>query len=205
MHKLHRGQAPSCLKRHHRTSANDWQKVSPEDKAEIWEALQAMQLDRCAYCESKITALKRHIEHFCLRSRSRTKTFDWLNLFGSCNSQEHCGKHKDNQSFQSADLIKPDIENPEELLLFLADGTVAIRLKLAPGDRHRAEETIRVFNLNAASLINQRRQAVQWYISLTEGKSDLSDMEWQEYIAEELQEVIGHAFITAIRHMLLDG
>jgi uncharacterized protein (TIGR02646 family) len=203
MHKLHRGEAPSCLNRHHRNSGNDWRKVSPEDKTEIWSALQAMQLDHCAYCESKITAPKRHIEHFCLRSHSPKQTFDWLNLFGSCNSQEHCGKHKDNQSFQHTDLIKPDVEDPEMLLLFLSDGTVAIRLNLAPGDRHRAEETIRVFNLNAASLINQRCQAVQGYVSLTEGKSDLSDMEWQEYIAEELQVAVGHAFITAIRHMLL--
>jgi uncharacterized protein (TIGR02646 family) len=203
MHKLDRGEAPSCLNRHYCTSGNNWQKVKPEDRTEIWAALQAMQLDRCAYCESKITAPKRHIEHFCLRSRSPKQTFDWLNLFGSCNSQEHCGKHKDNQSFQPADLIKPDIEDPEKLLLFLSDGTVAIRLNLAPGDRHRAEETIRVFKLNAASLINQRRQAVQGYISLTEGKSDLSDMEWQEYIAEELQEAVGHAFVTAIRHMLM--
>jgi uncharacterized protein (TIGR02646 family) len=203
MHKLDRGEAPSCLNRHHRISGNNWQKVEPEDRTEIWSALQAMQLDRCAYCESKITAPKRHIEHFCLRSRSPKQTFDWLNLFGSCNSQEHCGKHKDNQSFQTADLIKPDVEDPEKLLLFLSDGTVAIRLNLSLGDRHRAEETIRVFNLNAASLINQRRQAVQGYVSLTEGKSDLSDMEWQEYIAEELQEAVGHAFVTAIRHMLL--
>jgi uncharacterized protein (TIGR02646 family) len=67
MHKLHRGEAPSCLNRHHRTSANDWQKVSREDKIEIWEALQVMQIDRCTYCESKITAPKRHIEHFCPR------------------------------------------------------------------------------------------------------------------------------------------
>ena len=58
MHKLHRGAAPVCLERHQRASGNDWEKVSSEDKTKIWEALQAMQLDRCAYCESKITAPK---------------------------------------------------------------------------------------------------------------------------------------------------
>jgi uncharacterized protein (TIGR02646 family) len=203
MHKLPRGQAPSCLKQHHRNSGNDWQKVSSEDKTEIWEALQAMQLDRCAYCESKITAPKRHIEHFCLRSLYPNKTFDWLNLFGSCNNQQHCGKHKDNQSFQPTDLIKPDVEDPEKLFLFLSDGTVVIRYNLAPGDQHRAEETIRVFNLNAASLINQRRQAVQGYLSLAEEQSLLSDTEWQQYISDELQAATGHAFVTAIRHILM--
>ena len=209
MHKLHRGETPSCLKRHHCASGNDWQNVSPEDKAEIWKALQAMQLDRCAYCESKITALKQHIEHFCQRSLFPKKTFDWSNLFGSCNDQEHCGKHKDNkqhvQLYKPADMIKPDEEDPEKLLLFIVDGTVAIRRNLSPGDQHRAEETIRVFNLNAASLKNQRWQAVQGYLSLAEMNSDLSDMEWREYISEELQEAAGQAFVTAIRHMLLDG
>lgn len=208
MHKLHRGEAPSCLKRHHRTSANDWQQVSSEDKTEIWEALQVMQLDLCAYCESKITAPKQHIEHFLPRSRCPQKTFDWSNLFGSCNDREHCGKHKDNkqqvQSYQPADLIKPDEEEPENLLLFVFDGTVAIRHNLAPEDKHRAEETIRVFNLNAASLKNQRRQAVQGYLSIAEDRSELSDIEWQEYINSELQEAARHAFVTAIGHMLME-
>jgi uncharacterized protein (TIGR02646 family) len=202
MHKLDRGEAPSCLQRHHRTSDNDWQKVSREDKTEIWKALQAMQLDRCAYCESKITAPKQHIEHFCPRSLFPKKTFDWSNLFGSCNDQEHCGKHKDNKQHKPADLIKPDEEDPEKLFIFLSDGTIAIRLNLAPEDQHRAKETIRVFNLNTASLKNQRWQAVQGYLSIIEEQSVLSNAEWREYIAEELQGAAEQAFVTAIRHML---
>jgi uncharacterized protein (TIGR02646 family) len=207
MHKLHRGEAPSCLKRHHRNSGNDWQEVSSEDKTEIWEALQAMQLDRCAYCESKITAPKQHIEHFRPRSRCPQKTFDWSNLFGSCNDQEHCGKHKDNKqhipSYKPADLIKPDEEDPEKLLLFVVDGTVAIRHDLEE-NQHRVAETIRVFNLNAASLKNRRSQAVQGYLSIAEDRFELSDTEWREYIDDELQVAAGHAFVTAIRHMLME-
>jgi uncharacterized protein (TIGR02646 family) len=208
MHKLHRGEAPSCLKQHHRTSGNDWQKVSSEDKKEIWEALQAMQLDRCAYCESKITAPKQHIEHFRPRNHFSQETFAWSNIFGSCNDQEHCGNHKDNkqyvQSYKPADLIKPDEEDPEKLLLFVADGTVTIRHNLAPENQHRVAETIRVFNLNAPSLKNQRWQAVQGYLSLAEEQSELSHTEWQEYINDELQEATRHAFVTAIRHILME-
>jgi uncharacterized protein (TIGR02646 family) len=203
MHKLHRGTAPSCLNRHYRNSGNDWSKVSVEDKTEIWEALQAMQLDRCAYCESKITDPKKHIEHFRLRSLFPKLTFDWSNLFGSCNNKEHCGKHKDNQQHKPDDLIKPDAEDPEKLLLFVVDGTVTIRSNLAPEDQQRAQETIRVFNLNTASLINQRKQAAQGYVSLSEDKSVFSDAEWREYINDELQEAARQSFVTAIRHMLL--
>jgi uncharacterized protein (TIGR02646 family) len=203
MHKLHRGTAPSCLNRHYRNSGNDWSKVSVEDKTEIWEALQAMQLDLCAYCESKITAPKQHIEHFCLRSRFPKKTFEWSNLFGSCNVKEHCGKHKDNQQHEPTALIKPDEEDPEKLLLFIVDGTVTFRSGLEPEDQQRAKETIRVFNLNTASLKNQRWQAVQGYLSLIEEKSELSDTDWREYIDDELQKAVGQAFETAIRHILI--
>jgi uncharacterized protein (TIGR02646 family) len=123
MHKLHRGTAPSCLNQHYRNSGNDWSKVSAADKTQIWKELQAMQDDLCAYCESKITPPKQHIEHFRLRSRFREKTFEWSNLFGSCNDKEHCGKHKDNQQHEPTDLIKPDEEDPEKLLVFVVDGT----------------------------------------------------------------------------------
>jgi uncharacterized protein (TIGR02646 family) len=203
MHKLHRGTAPSCLKQHHRNSGNDWRKVSATDRTEIWEALQAMQLDHCAYCESKITDPKKHIEHFRLRSLFPKLTFDWSNLFGSCNNKEHCGKHKDNQQHKPDDLIKPDAEDPEKLLLFVVDGNVTFRSDLAPEDQHRAEETIRVFNLNTASLINQRKQAAQGYMSLVEDKSMFSEADWREYINDELQEAARQSFVTAIRHMLL--
>ena len=148
MHKLHRRAAPVCLERHQRTFGNDWQKVSPEDKTKIWEALQVMQLDRCAYCESKITAPKQHIEHFRSRSRFPQETFDWLNIFGSCNDQDHCGKHKDNKQHVQSDLIKPDAEDPEKLLIFVADGTVAIRR-----------------NLSQKTTIGQRRQ-LEYLISM---------------------------------------
>jgi uncharacterized protein (TIGR02646 family) len=208
MHKFDRGEAPLCLQRHHRTSSNDWKKVTSEDKTEIWEALQAIQLDRCAYCENKITISKQHIEHFFPRSRFPQETFAWSNLFGSCNDQRHCGTYKDNknfvQSYEPADLIKPDDEDPEKLLLFVIDGTVAIRCNLAAADQHRAAETIRVFNLNAPSLKNQRRQAVQGYLTPAEDQFELSDTEWLEYIDDELQEANRHAFVTAIRHILIE-
>jgi len=208
MHQLHRGEVPSCLEQHDRTSGNDWKTVSPEDKTRIWEALQAMQLNRCAYCERKITDPKQHIEHFCPRNRFPQETFAWSNIFGSCNNRDHCGKHKDNkqhvQSYEPADLIKPDKEDPEKLLLFVVDGTVAIRHNLSLDDQRRAEETIRVFNLNAASLKNQRLQAVQAYLSLADDQSELSDMDWCEYIKDELQEAARHAFVTAVRHTLTE-
>ena len=208
MHKLHRGEAPSCLDRHNHTSGNDWKKVSREDKTEIWKALNAMQFDRCAYCESKIIDPKKHIEHFFPRGGFPKLTFTWSNIFGSCDNQDHCGKYKDNgphgKYYVPTDLIKPDEEESGELLLFVVDGTVAPRHNLSLDEQRRGEETIRVFNLNAASLKNQRRQAVQGYLKLAEGQSELSEADWKEYISDELRAVTLHAFVTAIQHTLTE-
>ena len=44
-----------------------------------------------------------------------------------------------------------DSENPEDFLQFLPDGNVVPAAGLNPADRHRAEETIRIFNLNGSS------------------------------------------------------
>ena len=104
MHKLNRPEAPDCLSKF--KIGDDWGKVSWQDKDEIWINLKEMQGARCAYCETTII-LERpyrkdsaHIEH--LRQKNKDVypegTFAWSNLFGSCNNEDSCGKHKDNQN-----------------------------------------------------------------------------------------------------------
>ena len=82
MRKLERGPAPACLSRY-RHGANNWKDVSAEDKQEIWQKIDDMQRQRCAYCEGSLRADKRHIEHFRQKGRDPKVTFLWSNLFGS--------------------------------------------------------------------------------------------------------------------------
>jgi uncharacterized protein (TIGR02646 family) len=93
MHILIRGQCPACLHRYQHGRDN-WDAFhrSPEDVQELRAALSAMHSTQCAYCESQ-TGGEWHIEHLWPKGEYPQRTFDWPNLFASCNRKETCGTH----------------------------------------------------------------------------------------------------------------
>ena len=211
MHRLHRdSQAPACLCRYqHGQDKWGMQSPTPVERAEIWEKLNAMQGSRCAYCEVMIASDNRHIEHFRQRNRYPQGTFDWSNLFGSCNRKGTCGDHKDNcGSYDHTVLIKPDQDNPDDFLVFTPDGYVSPRADLTEEQRHRATETIRIFNLNGpeGALRQIRQREVAGYIENAEYwaaiAAEYPEHEWWPQLEEELAETAHLPFATAIRHTL---
>lgn len=209
MHKLIRGAAPQCLTRY-QYGRDNWHRVHSADKAEIWAKLTAMQGQRCAYCEAAITAGQRHIEHFEQRRSQPALTFVWSNLFGSCNNEHSCGKHKDNKAgiYDPADLLKPDIDNPDDYFIFVYDGTIQARENLNEIQQRRALETLRILNLDAehGSLRQQRRRVLSGYLETAENLralcEELSPDAWQQLLEEELVLIAELPFVTAIRHLL---
>jgi uncharacterized protein (TIGR02646 family) len=226
MRKLERGTEPPGLAEKRRQKKKKpglgWADVTQQEKAVIWSALDQMQGGRCAYCECKLEHGKKHIEHFLLRSRHPDAMFDWSNLFGSCNWHDSCGKHKDDQAEEwvGDDLIKPDQDDPEQFLQFFSDGAIRPRIGLTQEQRQRAEETLRVFNLDAEShrLRDRRRQAIAGWLAslqvvqeecqayLTEGlyTEDEAFAEVQEELDKLLSQTADLPFATAIRHTLLN-
>jgi uncharacterized protein (TIGR02646 family) len=175
-------------------------------RSEIWDKLDAMQGQRCAYCEAALFDGDRHIEHFRQRSRYPQGTYDWDNLFGSCNRHNTCGKHKDQCGpYQYTDLIKPDREDPQAFLVFSPDGSVHPRAHLNALDRHRATETIRIFNLNGA-LRRLRYAELSGYLQTAEYFAALAahydESEWWPLLAQELAQSAPLPFATAIKHVL---
>ena len=166
MRKLERGQAPVCLSRY-KYGRDSWEVITQNEsyKDDIWQQLTNMQNAFCAYCESRLHDRKRHIEHFFRRENFPQLTFDWGNIFGSCNEPDSCGNHKDNKAQRGIDLskvCKPDIMNPVKYLLFLSDGNVMPRHGLEPADAEIAENTINVFNLSGSpKLVGKRRAAMR--------------------------------------------
>jgi uncharacterized protein (TIGR02646 family) len=169
-----------------------------------------MQGRRCGYCEADISNGQKHIEHFRQKGLDPTVTFLWSNLFGSCNREDSCGKHKDNRcdAYSSEDLIKPDVEDPERFFLFVSDGTIAVRQGLNVQDRHRATETLRIFNLDAkhGPLRRMRQQAAAGYLQTNEELCALSaeypPEEWQFLLDRELAATAHLPFATTIKHAL---
>ena len=208
MHKLHRDPVPPAGLSNYRPGQHTWGDGTPtqQERQGIWDKLNDMQDHRCAYCEGPISEGHRHIEHFRQRSRYPQGTFAWGNLFGSCNRKGTCGDHKDKCGVYShADLIKPDVEDPEQFLVFDAFGGIAPRSCLQPQEHHRASESIRILALDGA-LQQIRFAEVQGYVQTAEYFANLANQfpqdEWQSLLQEELDNIASLPYATAIRHVL---
>lgn len=211
MHKLARGNAPACLARYQH-GRDTWADVVEADKDEIRKELKSMQGELCAYCECSLIAHGQHIEHFRQRSIYQQGTFDWWNLFGSCNRKNSCGKHKDSipRTYDHRDLIKPDVEEPDHFFHFMVDGTISLRPGLSEAQQKRATETLRIFNLDQThgSLRAMRREAAVGYKETGLAVAELFEAgaaaaDCLEFINEELSYTSGLPFRTVIRHTLL--
>lgn len=211
MHLLHRGTAPACLEHYHHGQHN-WAKETPTDqeRTEIRTQLDAMQGGRCAYCECKLKQHVQHIEHFRQRGRYPEGTFAWDNLFLSCDRKDSCGKHKDKCGFYNyTDLIKPDGEDPEHYFLFGQYGTISLRQGLNSQETHRADETLRILNLDAkrGPLRQIRKVACIGYVETAEAFQEMADHytqeQWWPMLEEELATIRHLPFCTAIKHTLL--
>jgi len=205
MKLLTRSIKPTCLNKF-KHGVDNWGDVGHTDKQEIWSQLETMQGEFCSYCECLLK--KRHIEHFVDKGRTPIKTFDWNNLFGSCDNRSRCGHYKDSNkvnSYDSINIIKPDSDNASDYLVFITDGSVRSRIGLIPIKKFKASETIRVFNLNLdTSLVNSRKVAIRYIKpnieALYEMSDDLSIEEFTEFLNEELTSLKGSEYQTALEH-----
>ncbi|WP_147164778.1 retron system putative HNH endonuclease, partial [Pararhodospirillum oryzae] len=151
-----------------------------------------------------------HIEHFYARGIDEDQVFVWENLFLSCEEKKHCGHYKDRSGHQTYDpsfLIKPDEENPEDFLFFHSSGEVRPRNNLTEDDRRRAEETIRVFGLNAPVLKGKRAQAAKGFRKSLEQDLDTlaswPEEERRDYLYSEIEARRGEPYATTLKHCLL--
>jgi uncharacterized protein (TIGR02646 family) len=179
MKKLKRVNSPICLQ--------GPLKNRSQDSYAIWEKIDEMQNGYCAYCERSYLKTK-HIEHFRMKNDYPNGKFEWPNLFGSCgvdHKRNTCGMHKDAPSTAAYDyqqIIKPDVDFPERFLFFSLNGSVAPCAGLNPKDKVRAQETIRVFNLNNDISLQKARktalsQAKDTFLQLLEHRGSDSDAE----------------------------
>lgn len=189
MKMLVRGDAPDCLAQF-KHGQDNWSVVSSNGLTnDIWEKLNNMQHGFCAYCECQLSEnnAKRHIEHFIQKGKVPELTFNWGNLFGSCNSPYRCGKHKDDapaaKNIDLEKVCKPDLVDPSKLLLFLKSGKVRARSSLTVQNKEIAENTITVFNLGGDSTLeNSRRKAIA-------GEKSAAACYWEMLAADDTGEL----------------
>lgn len=213
MKYLERNGSPTVLDNYdYRTQT--WENVPTKDKDKIWVELDKMQGERCAYCQAKVRKGERHIEHFKQRRVNQALTFEWTNLFGSCTRKDGCGFYKDKQQYDESDLIKVDEDDPDVFFNFVISGRIKIRPGLSAKDNRRAEETLRVLNLDSdrSPLVYDRARAIsaQAYLSkamLELMMSFINDKEidnchdiLEELLIEHLDMIKNFPFETAIKH-----
>lgn len=198
--------APPCLAEYdHRRKT--WDDVTPEHKKEIRSHLEALQGKRCAYCETDLSAVPSHIEHFRRKSRHSPLTFEWKNLYWSCDEKDSCGHFKDHGAgkYDPADLVEPCVHDPDRYLRFRSDGSVVLPRNIDPGDRRRAEETLRVFHLQGSvRLRNMRRAVAAGYVSEVDDLATFAPEDRRAYVEETLASIAGLPFSTLIRHLFED-
>lgn len=211
MHQLNRSivPAPPCLTDYYH-GANNWGHVKPEHKNELRNHLKRMQGVQCAYCEASLETQGCHIEHFRPKNRFPTLIFAWENLFLSCDSCDHCGHYKDNRAgmYDPKDLIDPTVDDPERFFRFYSDGSIRLRPCLSDTERHRANETIRVFNLDSehGPLRHMRRKDCNGYVhagaEIAKLAQECPREEWLAFLHEEISNTSELPFATAIKHIL---
>lgn len=202
MRHLSRPAAPACL-----TAATY---VNWADKAfqancypAVRQALESMHEGRCAYCEREVDK-DAHVEHFIQRSRKPQLTFEWSNLFLSCSDLDTCGKYKDHSAapYQDQDVLKPDVDNPDNYLRFDEHGMIHAQANLSAQERRRALETIRVFHLDAQGLKWARHSAVTGYAEQAKIFATFEPEALAGWVNTELANTRDLPFSTAIRHVL---
>lgn len=211
MKRLNRSDAepPQCLSRY-KHGRDNWSAVPPEDKAEIWQELDRMQQCKCAYCEARLAEANRHIEHFKPKCTFPALTFTWENLFGCCNGQSSCGHYKDSRGkpYSVDDIIDPCIEDPDQFFHFRTDGRIDIRRDLDANQSKRANETLRVLNLDdqAGPLRKRREVVVQTYLApdpgIVETLSTFDPEDAAEYVMSEIERIAGEEFSSPVRQLL---
>jgi len=179
-------QPPQCLT-NYKHGRDNWNKVTFIDKESIRDSLYLIQNKFCAYCESTLNSSV-HIEHFAPKDTYPKLTFEWSNLFLSCNGQSHCGHFKDSRlapSYNYLNLIKPDKDCPSDFLIFNSNGLVSPLENLSSEHLLKAETTINVFNLNETNLKNKRSSILAGVTTIVQYIYSLNE-------TEEIQNLIEH-------------
>ena len=167
----------NCLFNEHQTppqnatdAMNRWNRYSK--KATLTGLLSDEQYHLCAYTELRpdICGLGTHIEHIKPKSKFPKLTFDYKNLvisiLASQDLQIHRGDifggHAKGDHYDKKHFMSPlRAKSKRNYFLYLSDGRVIASPQKTKRYQKKANHTIRILNLNAAYLVNQRKRCIE--------------------------------------------
>lgn len=171
----------------------NWDGLAPDIRTNTRKyILENEQFNQCAYTELplKYENNNSHIEHLKRKNSAffPELTFEWSNLFVSCNSDDFGGKYKDMTYLKGKSktdnelILNVSLENPSAFFDLKEYGELTIKEGLNANQIMKAKITIDAFNLNHPSLTSRRRDTMR---TVTEYKNGGLD---DEMIIEFLSE-----------------
>ena len=180
---------------------SDW--ATAHAKRVLQTALRDLAHGKCAYCESALEVTSYlEIEHYVAKTASPELAFEWTNLLPAC---RRCNNAKGKQDHKG-ELLKPDAEDPEPYFWIHPDtGKLEPHPKLDEAQSHRANETIRLCDLQRPALCTQRAamlmRVVRWL-----SNAEVAGAEWEELSSPRLEYkfVLRHVLETRGQHELAE-
>jgi uncharacterized protein (TIGR02646 family) len=143
-----------------------WEDKNIKDiKAKLREYIIKEQQNMCAYCEQKLENIEKlSIDHFKKRDLFPEETLEYINLFISCKSNNHCENSKDRypklQKNDYKKIIHPVLDEVENYFTYNLTGEIEANENLNEFDKEKVKFTIKVFNLNDKSLVEDRKKII---------------------------------------------
>lgn len=156
-----------------RTNPQNWEFLDKSVKTNTRKfILEKEQGNQCAYTELPLYYEKfdSHIDHLKRKDAAffPKLTFDWTNLFVSCNFSDFGAKYKDQNYLKGTEakekndlIINPHFENPADFFELTNWGELQVKTGLEEPKKIRANTTIEAFNLNHKSLKKRRMEIIQ--------------------------------------------
>lgn len=160
----------------------DW--ATRNAKRDLKGPLLTLTWGKCVFCEGNLgSQAYPQIEHYISRKVAPGRAFQWTNLFPACQMCNTSKGHADHQGR----LLKADAEDPEPFFWIGPEGDIAPYPGLGAIEKLRAEETIRLCDLNRGMLRENRlsvAKRVKRWLERTAGLNDGLDQpareEWDE-------------------------
>ena len=171
---------------------------SKEQKKRLGQHLLPIQKHICCYCEKQFDNNPHHIEHFIEQHDDKTKTYDYENLFLSCEGEStkkdndentSCGHKKTDSRHANTPINYNLLLNPANIAtqncFEYEDSGKIIPNKKSAGSQQQALYTIKRLNLDNQRLKNERQTAI---ITLEKEINGLSDSEIKTFLANLFDE-----------------
>ena len=167
MRTILKGEAPACLDSAEKKGWS-WEEFVTNDHEGYQMCREQANFEQqsvCAYTELPLDVARVtvHFDHYRKKSIYTKLRFKWDNLFAAVKDNRFGADHKDgivngsNHNQVYASILSPLTANLQEYFHYSTSGEIEPSLSLSEENQKKAEETIRVFNLNEAELVERRR------------------------------------------------